>query len=609
MGRRILINFCKGAVLSGACLCLFASGVAAAAPSKATHSNLLTRAEAYKTADHEQFLRVLAQLRKQEDRLPPAQKWHLRFLVAWQDAFAGKLDKADPIVHDIIAHSHDKPLVIRAKALLINILSRNYHYEKAFMLANGLMAQLPRVKDARARADSLRSIVQMLGLAGQYGKALDYAKQLQAARVPGESRCPAYAYEINALSSANRLSSESRRLRNGIEVCIADKQLVYANTLRLDKASFLNDEGHSTQAIALLHQIAPSIRRNNFEPHVASMHAALARAYLAKGNDIAAKKSALAALAVNKNSGSTWPSQAAYKVLYQVEKNLGHDAAALSYYEKYVALSNEATNNTKASALAYQMVKQQVLAKKLKLDALTKKNRILKLRQALAEKAAENGRLYTALLLIVLIVIVMWLYRLKHSQLRFRRMARHDDLTETFNRQHFLDQAKRLLKRLSKAEADACLIIMDLDHFKRINDLYGHIAGDDVLKHVVEISRRELRTSDVFGRLGGEEFGILMPGCSSAQGAEIGERIRRALATTPIELNARDAVTVSASFGLSCTSISGYVLVQLLIDADAALYVAKRSGRNRLIVGTGKEARFIAPDHDVTSTADPLSEQ
>jgi len=603
MGRLAISQLHRSAVLATVLLCLVAGGAADASVNAANPAALLVRAEATKISDHKQFLRILTLLQKQKNQISPTQRWHLRYLEAWQYGFEDKLDKANALLHKIVLHSGNKPLTIRAKALLINHLSRGYHYVKAFKLANELIKELPGITNARARADALRNIVQMLGVAGQYGKALDYAQQLKATRIPGESQCPSYQYEVNALADAGKLKPTSPELSKAINLCLANKQMEYANTLRLDKADLLRYGDHPEQAIALLHRIAPSILRNEFQPHIASLYATLAQAYLRKGDSDNAKKAALTTLKVDKGRKSNWTQQAAYKVLYRVDKAAGNNAAALSYYEKYVALHDAAMNNAKARALAYQVVKQEVLAKKLKLEKLTKRNRILQLQQALAKKAAETSRLLIALLAAAIILIGLWLYRLKHSQLRFRRMARHDDLTETFNRQHFIDEAKRVLQRLSKAEIHACLVIIDLDHFKRINDLYGHIAGDEVLKHAVQISRKELRASDVFGRLGGEEFGILMPACSSSQGAEIGERIRRALASTPIKLNARDTVTVSASFGLACTSISGYELVQLLIDADAALYVAKRNGRNRLIVGTGKEARFIAPDQDVSSTA------
>jgi diguanylate cyclase (GGDEF)-like protein len=246
-------------------------------------------------------------------------------------------------------------------------------------------------------------------------------------------------------------------------------------------------------------------------------------------------------------------------------------------------------DDAKTRALAYQMVKQEVLAKKMKLDALSKQNSILQLRQALASQAQKTSRLFIALLLVMIAFVTLAMLWLRRSQLRFRRMARHDGLTGAFNRDHFFEEAARVLRRLHKTKIGVCLVVLDLDHFKQVNDTYGHAAGDEVLRRTVMIVRQELRSSDVFGRLGGEEFGILMPACSRQQGVEVATRIRCALAATSMVLDPQTTITVSASFGLAFSADSGQTLHQLLIDADTALYCAKDGGRNQVIVSVRAE--------------------
>lgn len=152
------------------------------------------------------------------------------------------------------------------------------------------------------------------------------------------------------------------------------------------------------------------------------------------------------------------------------------------------------------------------------------------------------------------------------------------------------------------ADAGACLVALDLDHFKRINDTYGHAAGDEALRRVVEICRRELRGSDLFGRLGGEEFGILMPACTCEQGIEIATRIRRSLAAALLKLDPETTVVVSANLGLAHSAVSGYAFHQLFSAADAALYRAKHGGRNRLVVDTRGDAPVVA-NADTPDTA------
>lgn len=573
----------------------FAIGmVRAAVPDASRPTALFEQAEAAGLSNRQLFLDVLKKLHQEKSRLSPAQRWHLRYLDARQASLGGNLDGAAALLREIIDHSGDRNLAIRSTALLISVLAIGHHYVGAYKLANDLSVSLPEIADPLVRATALRSIIQMLSLAGQNDQALDYVRKLSAEHVPGESPCASYSYELNALSAANQLVPANPELHRAISICLADKQIVYANTLRLDLAALLNDEGHPDRAVALLKRIKPSILQSGYQPQISSVGVSLAQAYVKLGNDAAARQSALAAVAASDPKSFTWPLQAAYELLYQIAKRAGDDRAALAYYEKYVAQDKAAMNDAKARALAYQMVRQQVLSEKLKLEALDRKNKVLQLRQELAGKAQEAGRLHILLLTLVIVVIGLWAFRLRSSQLRFRQMARHDGMTGAFNRQHFLSESGRTLLRLRQAGAGACLVVLDLDYFKEINDTYGHAAGDEVLRCVVEICRHELRASDLFGRLGGEEFGILMPGCTSAQGIEIATRIRRAVADAQLRLGPEISVAVSASLGLAHTSVSGYAFDQLFSDADTALYRAKNGGRNRLVVDTGGEAPVAA---------------
>jgi diguanylate cyclase (GGDEF)-like protein len=189
--------------------------------------------------------------------------------------------------------------------------------------------------------------------------------------------------------------------------------------------------------------------------------------------------------------------------------------------------------------------------------------------------------------LATLIFIVLWLFRLKRSQLRFKRLSRRDGLTGIFHHQYFVSETDRLLRSLEKKPAHACLISIDLDHFKEVNDTHGHAVGDAVLKHAVTICQRHLRPTDLFGRLGGEEFGILLQECSRSQGLEIADRIRMAIAAANVEMDGH-TVSISASVGLASTEAWGYGLQRLCAEADAALYRAKRTGRNRTIVASDR---------------------
>lgn len=562
---------------------------------------MLAHAEQIRVSDHPGFLRILKQLHRQKNNLTPAQRWHLRYLDTVQLNFEGDSSKASPILRDIIDHSGDPSLSARATAQLIQADFLSHRYVKAYELANSLIAALPDISDPVARQTALSQIVQMLNGVGQHDLALKYAQQIKASFPSGKGQCEGNLSVTQSMLYAEKLSSDSPEFQKTIDSCIAVGQVVSANALRLDLASQLNQEGHPKQAISLLRRIAPSIHKARYQFHVASLHTTLADAYEILGDDDSARKSALAALNANGPGAANWTVQDANRVLFGVEKRAGHAAAGLVYYEKYVAQKEASMDDAKARALAYQMVKQDVLAKNTQLDALGKENRILQLRQTVVEKSAETSRLYIVLLLLVIASIAFWMYRIKHSQLRFQRLSQHDGMTGAFNRKHFLDVASQGLHQLQKSHTGACLVLLDLDHFKQVNDSHGHATGDEVLTCTVAICRRELRESDIFGRLGGEEFGILMPSCSCEQGEEIANRIRDTLASSRIILESGKIVKVSASFGLACSSISGYELPHLLSVADGALYRAKNGGRNQLVVGTDKDEHEVDHAHRETS--------
>jgi diguanylate cyclase (GGDEF)-like protein len=332
----------------------------------------------------------------------------------------------------------------------------------------------------------------------------------------------------------------------------------------------------------LLQDNYASVSNTHYAALIAEFNSVLAEAFWKSGKLAPAKQYALMAIRSDIKKGYTESLTISYRLLYEIAKQQGDLAEALSYHEEYMAADKGYLNVVSAKALAYQTVNQQVLAKKQQVDALSKQNQILTLQQSLDRKAAETSRLYIILLLTVLAFIALLTYRIKRSQLRFMRLARRDGLTGVYNRQHFLAQAERELQYCRKSARDACLVLIDLDHFKDFNDTYGHATGDRVLMHAVQSCQVHLRSTDVFGRLGGEEFGVLLPECGLDQVVGRVEQLRLAIATVA-DADVLDVV-VSASFGVAATACSGYELRELLIHADDALYQAKNTGRNRAVV-------------------------
>ncbi|MFD1612204.1 diguanylate cyclase [Sphingomonas tabacisoli] len=155
------------------------------------------------------------------------------------------------------------------------------------------------------------------------------------------------------------------------------------------------------------------------------------------------------------------------------------------------------------------------------------------------------------------------------------RLASTDELTDVASRRAFLAAFAEQLSAAKASDTPLSVALFDIDHFKRVNDRYGHATGDEVLKRVAAIARGCVRDRDVIGRLGGEEFGILMPGVSLHQAATIAERLRIACA------DAKTDIPVTISIGVS-SAVANSTTVSLLKQADEALYRAKGEGRNCL---------------------------
>lgn len=170
---------------------------------------------------------------------------------------------------------------------------------------------------------------------------------------------------------------------------------------------------------------------------------------------------------------------------------------------------------------------------------------------------------------------------LLEARMELERRANHDALTGALNRGAVLTEVEAEAARSARQGSTYCLILFDLDFFKRVNDTYGHRAGDMVLREVVRRSKIELRPYDVLGRYGGEEFMVLLPGCELRAGAVVADRLRKALANEAVAIDGRE-LPVTASFGIVCSSQPHATLEMLVDSADSALYRAKAGGRNRI---------------------------
>ena len=200
---------------------------------------------------------------------------------------------------------------------------------------------------------------------------------------------------------------------------------------------------------------------------------------------------------------------------------------------------------------------------------------------------------FTAMFAITAIGSIAFLLMLRDlAEAEIRRLVMFDPLTELFNRRAFMDLAGRELARSLRTRAPFAVLMMDLDQFKRVNDDFGHQAGDRVLAAFAEVAKRSVRKEDLVGRYGGEEFCAILPGAGPAKALEIAERIRHAVAGRPLAGLPR---VTTVSIGVSVCEHGEPAPITLegsIARADEALYAAKKAGRNR-VAEAGNRADFL----------------
>ena len=166
-------------------------------------------------------------------------------------------------------------------------------------------------------------------------------------------------------------------------------------------------------------------------------------------------------------------------------------------------------------------------------------------------------------------------------------LANYDSLTTAMNRRYFYQESETYLNpnQTEQTAKTISILLLDLDHFKKINDTHGHTAGDKVLEKFSLSIRTQIREQDLFGRIGGEEFAILLKNVSLEESATIAERICKLTSTTPIFIDAKKELSVSVSIGISHHKLPDKINIQELVErADTALYQAKTNGRNQCCI-------------------------
>jgi diguanylate cyclase (GGDEF)-like protein len=524
---------------------------------------------------------TLAKLRELEPTFTQTQRDRFYLLSASALGYTGRHKERIDLVNEYIARVKDPEYRVRFLYHLSSAYTYLGEYEKALQVMNQSILLLPSLSSMSAKVDTLQASITLLISLKAYDEALSYADRMLALQSTGSAHA-AQCVGRGDLVEINFLKGDRQRARSLLPEALAKCEEVggrffslLLNTIScidlIDSGNYLQGKG------AGIHILQEFAKTNQNSDYLTLLEEALARANLNTGNLEQAERFGLLAYQHAKSGNVVQIMEKTAETMASIKRAQGQFSSSLEYFEAALALKNRVLDDQLHKNLAYQRVKFDTQDKANQLSLLEQKNKILAVERELEKKNNQNLWLAIALVAIILVLLTLWLIKTLQQKNQFRQYSQTDGLTQAANRMHFMTCANEAFKMRTGSMS---VILFDMDLFKNINDSFGHATGDWVLKNVCETVKTHLRKVDLFGRLGGEEFGICMPDSNQATALQLAERCRMAIAMIDTEPSGF-RFPLSASFGVATVDSSGLTTFDATLEAaDKALYSSKAEGRN-----------------------------
>ncbi|WP_394199885.1 GGDEF domain-containing protein [Shewanella waksmanii] len=541
---------------------------------------LLDEAELNRSSDPSTYKDVLNKLDKLQREFTPLQSYKYKYYRAYQFAIKGDVKSAINLYEEVFYGVADISLKVKAGYSIFNLYAVERDFIKAISMHNEVMPLYASVTDASVKYSVMLASMVLFYELETYEKVLQYLEPDLNAK--SSLKCKYHTMRVRARYKVSTLDFKRQDFEDVISLCNNSREPLFETLVRLDLLRFLLDTGHLRQAKLEGLKNLQTADSSQFSLVIQEYYYLLAKIHWELGEKSLALEFASQANQVGRGNKFSLPQTLTYQLLYQIEKQKGNFEQALFYAEKYAEADKAYLDEVQAKALAVKMAEAEVIEKNRRIEALAQQNQLLKLEQKVDIQAQENNRLIITVMLLLILFISVWAYRTKMVQKELKRLSQFDYLTKVFNRRHFTFLGEQALQLAARKQQPISVIMLDLDYFKQINDRYGHSIGDKVLVKAASELKQLTRKSDVFGRLGGEEFALVLPDCSQHQAAVFAERCREQLARIAFVSESGEPFQVTASFGVTDAQLSGFNLTKLLCDADTALYSAKGASRNQV---------------------------
>ena len=552
---------------------------------RASNSEILDRLqklEDIRLTDFQGFSSGLHELAIEQPRFSNEETVYYTLLKGYESTLSGDYNHALKTIDPLVSSGDDSVFSFRARVLAVNLYILSRDYLKAFIMLGNINEQLDNINDEVAKTQAIANIAMLYNEIERYDISLFYTERFMQSSVAAKMACRVQVHRMLSLLRLEKTATFLNDVDGALADCQRSNEKIPELIIQHYKMQAIAEQGRYDDVITVFNANKTAVQQTGYPILIAGVWTEAAKSYLNSGMLNEAEQLAYQALKQIDHIDVSLAHVELYSLLAELEKRQGDYQTALAFFEQLAVLQKQYTNNKISQQLAYHQAEGELAIKNQRIALLDKDNEVLALQRDLYEQEARQNQLMVLVLAVILILASALAYRGMTGRRRFKKIAEYDQLTGVSNRYHFNNQAQIALEYCDKNAKPAALILFDLDHFKQINDAHGHAAGDWALQAVVKTCRNFMRNNDVFGRIGGEEFAVLLPGCQSDKAALLAEICRDAIASIDCSDSGFD-FPLSASFGVSGSDTSGYSLKQLLADADNAMYQAKAAGRDTVI--------------------------
>jgi diguanylate cyclase (GGDEF)-like protein len=544
-------------------------------------TNKLEQADRNRRTNPSLFKQLLDELKTTQHQLTPEQEYYLNLLEGHHLTYSGKYYEAKIKLNTILDSEAGGEIKHRANHILVIVSAAEKDWAKGLYHLRKNIDFLPKIKNKEHYQNTILVSILFYNQLKQYSLALTYSNLLTAQQLSNKDNCLWHQLTLEAKFYLNELHASDNRISNAINICQEAEYKAASNILRLYKAKLFLSNNKPDDTLTLLLSYIEEVNNIRYPMLTAEVNNTIAKAYWELNDLTKAKKYAQNAQKANKGLTIIQQGVDTYKLLFQIEKATNNHQLALSHHEIFAALDKTNLDEIQAKHLAFQLAEHKSFEQESKIKLLNKKNALLEAEQELSAAKLVNIQLIIAALTLGISGLVLWGGRLFKTHKRIKELAEYDALTGIFNRGHFTHVTNSALKYCKNAQQDLSVIMFDLDHFKKVNDSFGHACGDWALKETIKVCQNIGRKNDIFARLGGEEFCLVLTSCTIDVAMLRAEACRAAIEEIITEESGCE-FSITASFGVTDLKRSGFNLDKLLADADMAAYASKNAGRNRV---------------------------